>query len=107
MNPLKCNSDGFLSGLVFGFDVGTGAIGYGVRERSKFRDVGVLICPEKTNDLSDRRGLRRQRRTLDHRQGKRDWLAGSLAKVLGLRLHGGTRLPETAWEKNEKSGWVP
>jgi len=73
----------FLTGLVFGFDVGTGSIGYAVRKGSKFKDVGVLICPEDTNDLSGRRGLRRQRRTLRSRKYRRQWFAGELTK-LGL-----------------------
>jgi hypothetical protein len=101
------SSDSFLKGLVFGFDVGAGSIGYAVRRGSKFLDVGVLICPEGTNDLSGRRGLRRQRRTLDHRQSRRDWFAENLAKVLGLALHKGTRLPQSAWTQNEKGGWIP
>lgn len=51
---LRTSSTGFLSGLVFGFDVGTGSIGYAVRKGAQFLDVGVLICPEDTNDLSGR-----------------------------------------------------
>jgi CRISPR/Cas system Type II protein with McrA/HNH and RuvC-like nuclease domain len=97
----------FLTGLVFGFDVGTGSIGYAVREKDKFLDAGVLICPEGTNDLSERNGLRRQRRTLDHRQSRRDWFAENLAKTFGLSLHKGTRLPDTAWTQNEKGNWIP
>ena len=55
---------GFNDGLVFGFDVGTGSIGYAVRRGSTFLDVGVLICDSEGSDLSERRELRRQRRTL-------------------------------------------
>ncbi len=73
----------FLTGLVFGFDVGTGSLGWAVRQGDKFLDVGVLICPEDTNDLSGRRGLRRQRRTLRSRKYRREWFATELAK-LGL-----------------------
>ena len=73
----------FIDGLVFGFDVGTGSIGYAVRRGTGFRDVGVLICPEETNDLSSRRGLRRQRRTLRSRKYRRQWFAQELEK-LGL-----------------------
>ena len=69
----------FFTGLVFGFDVGTGSIGYAVRKADKFLDVGVLICPEDTNDLSSRRGLRRQRRTLRSRKYRRQWFANQLA----------------------------
>ena len=57
---------GFLSfneGLVFGFDIGTGSIGYAVRKGSQFLDVGVLICDSEGSDLSKRRDLRRSRRT--------------------------------------------
>ncbi len=58
-------SGDFFSGLVFGFDVGTGSIGYAARKGAEFKDVGVLICPEETNDLSGRRPLRRQRRPIN------------------------------------------
>ncbi len=73
----------FLAALVFGFDVGSGSIGYAVRRGTEFLDVGVLICPEETNDLSGRRGLRRQRRTLRSRKYRRKWFAQELEK-LGL-----------------------
>ena len=77
------NANLFLTGLVFGFDVGTGSIGYAVRRGSKFLDVGVLICDSKVSDLSERRGLRRQRRTLRSRKARRKWFAEELIK-LGL-----------------------
>src|SRR5206468_799007 len=83
MNPANSPLSKFRSGLVFGFDVGTGSIGNAVREGDKFLDVGVLICPEDTNDLSGRRGLRRQRRTLRSRRDRRQWFAKELEK-LGL-----------------------
>lgn len=76
-------NDSFLHGLVFGFDIGTGSIGYAVRKGSQFLDVGVLTCPEDTGDLKKRRELRRQRRTLRSKKYRRQWLAGELAK-LGL-----------------------
>jgi hypothetical protein len=79
----SASSGDFLGGLVFGFDVGTGSIGYAVRKGAEFLDVGGLICPEDTNDLSGRRGLRRQRRTLRSRKYRREWFAAELAK-LGL-----------------------
>ncbi len=82
MNPQNTSAN-FLTGLVFGFDVGTGSIGYAVRRGNQFLDVGVLICPEDTNDLSGRRGLRRQRRTLRSRKFRRQWFATELEK-LGL-----------------------
>jgi len=107
MNNASHSLQDFSSGLVFGFDLGTGSIGWAVRRGSQFLDVGVLICPEDTNDLSGRRGLRRQRRTLDHRQNRRDWFAENLAGVLGLKLHPRTRLPTTAWKKTETGNWVP
>lgn len=97
----------FINGLVFGFDVGTGSIGYAVRRGREFLDVGVIICPEKTSDLSGRRGRRRQRRTLRSKKYRRQWLAKELATILGLKLHDQTNLPETAWQKNGKGGWVP
>ena len=81
--PFHLAPTSFLSGLVFGFDVGTGSIGYAVRQGNEFKDVGVLICPEDTNDLSGRRNLRRQRRTLRSRKYRRAWLAKELEK-LGL-----------------------
>ena len=83
MNPSKSSNPDFCSGLVFGFDVGTGSIGYAVRKGSEFLDVGVLICPEDTSDLSGRRGLRRQRRALRSRKYRRQWFAKELEK-LGL-----------------------
>ena len=71
----------FVSGLVFGFDVGTGSIGYAVRRGNDFLDVGVLICPAETSDLKGRRGLRRQRRTLRSKKFRREWLANELEKI--------------------------
>ncbi|MGN6552628.1 MAG: type II CRISPR RNA-guided endonuclease Cas9 [Verrucomicrobiota bacterium] len=73
----------FFSGLVFGFDVGTGSIGYAVRKGAEFKDVGVLICDSEGSELSDRRNLRRQRRTLRSRKYRRQWFAKELIK-LGL-----------------------
>ncbi len=81
-NPSVVN-DAFLKGIVFGFDIGTGSIGYAVRRGNEFLDVGVLICPEDTSDLSGRRGLRRQRRTLRSKKYRRKWLEQELVK-LGL-----------------------
>jgi CRISPR/Cas system Type II protein with McrA/HNH and RuvC-like nuclease domain len=73
----------FFTGLVFGFDVGTGSIGYAVRQGREFKDVGVLICDSEGSDLSKRRDLRRQRRTLRSKKYRRLWFAEELAK-LGL-----------------------
>ncbi|HTB82416.1 MAG TPA: HNH endonuclease domain-containing protein [Candidatus Sulfotelmatobacter sp.] len=75
------SGDSFLSGLVFGFDVGTGSIGYAVRRGSNFLDVGVLICDSEGSDLSGRRSLRRQRRTLRSKKARRNWFASELAKL--------------------------
>ncbi len=83
MNPSTSSFSDFRSGLVFGCDVGTGSIGYAVRKGSAFRDVGVLICPEETNDLTTRRTLRRQRRRLRSRKYRRQWFAQELER-LGL-----------------------
>ena len=80
---LKTSSTDFLNGLVFGFDVGTGSIGYAVRRGAKFLDVGVLICDSEGSDLSKRRDLRRQRRTLRSKKYRRQWFAKELTK-LGL-----------------------
>jgi len=77
-------NDAFLNGLVFGFDVGTGSIGYAVRKGNQFKDVGVLICPEDTNKLDKRRGSRSQRRRLRNRSRVRDWLANQLEDKFGL-----------------------
>ena len=73
----------FVNGLVFGFDVGTASIGWAVRRGTSFLDVGVLICPDETSDMSGRRGLRRQRRTLRSRKYRRQWFAREL-ETLGL-----------------------
>ena len=54
----------FFSCLVSGFDAGTASNASAVRQEDKFLDVGVLICDSKGSDLSGRRSLRRQRRTL-------------------------------------------
>ena len=68
----------FFTGLVFGFDVGTASIGWAVRKGPKFLDVGVLICPEGTSELADRRKSRTQRRRLRNRSRVRDWFAAQL-----------------------------
>lgn len=73
--------DRFLSGLVFGFDVGTSSIGFAVRRGGNFLEAGVVICPEDTADLKNRRGLRRQRRTLRSRHYRRKWFRNELAKL--------------------------
>ena len=85
MSKTNRSIDDFVSGLVFGFDVGTGSIGYAVREGDKFLDVGVLICDSEGSDLSKRRELRRQRRTLRSKKYRRQWFADELAKVGLLR----------------------
>lgn len=77
------SSANFFDGLVFGFDVGTGSIGYSVRRGGEFLDVGVLICDSEGSDLSKRRDLRRQRRTLRSRNYRHKWFAKELEK-LGL-----------------------
>lgn len=101
----------FLSGLVFGFDIGTGSIGWAVRRGAVFEDVGVLICPEETVKLDSRRSLRRQRRTLRSKKYRRHWFARELAALLGLKLirqgNAELPLPETAWQQNARGGWVP
>ena len=82
-NQSPVGKDSFLNGLVFGFDVGTGSIGYAVRQGSEFKDVGVLICDSEGSDLSKRRDLRRQRRTLRSKKFRRQWFDKELVK-LGL-----------------------
>ena len=81
--PSSSSKDSFLTGLVFGFDVGTGSIGYAVRKGTGFKKVGVLICDSEGSDLSKRRDLRRQRRTLRSKKYRRQWFAKELIK-LGL-----------------------
>jgi hypothetical protein len=54
---ISLNANPFLTGLVFGFDVGTGSIGYAVRQGSDFKDVGVLICESECSDLSKQKEL--------------------------------------------------
>ena len=49
----------------------------------EFKDVGVLICDSEGSDLSKRRDLRRQRRTLRSKKYRRQWFAKELVK-LGL-----------------------
>jgi hypothetical protein len=80
---LKSSHSDFFNGLVFGFDVGTGSIADAVRKGAEFKDVGVLICDSEGSDLSKRRDLRRQRRTLRSKKYRRQWFAGELLK-LGL-----------------------
>ena len=58
----------FLTGLVFGFDIGTASLGYAVRRGDTILEAGTLIFPEETGDLSDRRSSRRQRRTMRSRK---------------------------------------
>lgn len=74
----------FLSGTVFGIDLGTASIGYAVRKKRDFPQVGSLLCSEAINDLSQRRDLRRQRRTLRNRTYRRKWFARELASFLGI-----------------------
>ena len=71
----------FLGGLVFGFDVGTGSIGYAARKGNRFLDVGVRICDSEGSDLSKRRDLRRSRRTLRSKKYRRKWFSGELANI--------------------------
>lgn len=85
----ETSANNFFTGLVFGFDVGTGSIGYAVRKGSEFKDVGVLICDSEGSDLSKRRDLRRQRRTLRSKKFRRQWFAKELVKL-------GLPKPETA-----------
>jgi CRISPR-associated endonuclease Csn1 len=109
--PGTTSFETFRNGLVFGFDLGTGSIGWAVRRGSEFLDVGVLICPEETTKLDSRRSLRRQRRTLRSKKYRRRWFARELAALLGLKLvqHNGQELPlpDTAWGLNANGGWVP
>ena len=82
--PIVSSQDSFKKGLVFGFDVGTGSIGYAVRKGAEFIDVGVLICPEDTNKLDKRRSSRSQRRRLRNRTRVRSWLARQLEEKFSL-----------------------
>ena len=78
---ISSNANPFLTGLVFGFDVGTGSIGYAVRQGRDFKDVGVLICDSEGSELEGRRNLRRQRRTIRSRKSRREWFAEELKKI--------------------------
>lgn len=105
MSP-SSQTNNFINGLVFGFDVGTGSIGWAVRRGAEFKDVGVLICDSDVGDLSNRRNLRRQRRTLRSKKYRNQWLAKELATILDLKLHDHTNLPASAWQKNTKGRWI-
>lgn len=74
--PRNNSLPSFCDGLVFGFDIGTGSIGWAVRQGNRFLDVGVLICPEETGKLDTRGNLRRQRRPPRRSiaNGPRAWL---------------------------------
>lgn len=95
MVNISQNNHPFFEGLVFGFDVGTGSIGYAVRRVSEFLDVGVLICKSESNDLSKRRELRRQRRTLRSRNYRRKWFSDELKKLGVIPLATNTHDPIT------------
>ncbi len=71
----------FVNGLVFGFDMGLGSIGYAVRRGKKFLATGVIVCPRSASDLSKRRILRRSRRTLRSRKYRHRWLIQELEKI--------------------------
>ena len=75
--------DVFLSGVVFGFCVGTASISYAVRRGAQFLDVGVLVCPDEAVNLSQRREFRRRRRRLRSRKARRQWFDRELS-ALGL-----------------------
>lgn len=97
----------FLNGRVFGFDLGTVGIAHGVRNKQEFAEAGVLECPNETAALAGRRKMRGGRRVMDHKQDRRDWFAHSLAGVLGLELHEGSRLPKTSWVNVGDGLWKP
>lgn len=75
--------DVFLSGVVFGFCVGTASISYAVRRGAQFLDVGVLVCPDEAVNLSQRREFRRRRRRLRSRKARRQCFDRELS-ALGL-----------------------
>ncbi len=84
MKYLESNYQQFLNGTAFGIDLGTASIGYAVRKKRDFPQVGSLLCSEAINDLAKRRELRRQRRTLRNRTYRRKWFARELSQLLGL-----------------------
>ena len=100
---ISTNTDPFLTGLVFGFDVGTGSIGYAVRRGSTFLPdgVGVLICDSEGSKLDERRNFRRQRRTLRSKKFRRQWFAKELVK-LGLPKPTKEQLKRANNETNEQ-----
>jgi hypothetical protein len=81
---LESNYQQFLNGTAFGIDLGTASIGYAVRNKRNFPQVGALLCSEAINDLSKRRELRRQRRTLRNRNHRRKWFSQELSQILAL-----------------------
>ena len=90
----------FINSLVFGFDLGTGSIGYVVRRGSEFLDVGVLICDSGIGALDVRNGMRRMRRTLRSRTYRRKWTAQQLERI-------GLTRPKTAPRDSERVPALP
>lgn len=88
----------FLTGTVFGFDLGTVGTAHAVRKEQSIQEAGVIECPNETAALAGRRKLRNGRRVMDHRQDRRNWFAQALAGVLELELHDCSRLPKTSWQ---------
>lgn len=71
----------FAGGLVFGFDLGTGSLGYAARRGSAWLEVGAIVCSEKGGNLADRRDYRRMRRTLRNRKRRLRRLREELAAI--------------------------
>ena len=91
----SASTNDFLNGLVFGFDLGTGSIGYAVRHGPEFLDVGVLICDSDIGALDGRNGMRRMRRTLRSRTFRRNWTAQQLERI-------GLTKPQTAFFQKQE-----
>lgn len=74
-------NESFAHGLVFGFDLGTGSIGFAARRGSAWIDAGAIVCSEEGGDLAERRSQRRMRRTLRNRKRRLVRLREHLASI--------------------------
>lgn len=85
----------FLNGIVFGFDLGTGSIGFAVRNGREFLETGSFICDSDIGALDTRNGLRRQKRTLRSKKQRRKWIAEQLVRI-------GLPKPSVQWTMKDK-----
>lgn len=85
----------FIEGLVFGFDLGTGSIGFAVRKGNVFLETGSFICDSDIGALDTRNTLRRQKRTLRSKKQRRRWIAEQLARI-------GLPKPDAMWRNKRE-----